>query len=66
MHKECASYFVDFYYGDCQLVIEIEGSSYVDTHEYDIIRDLYLVGLDLNVIHIQDIDVENNLKGVMK
>lgn len=47
-------------------MIEIDGSSHDDKQEYDSIRDLYLLGLDLKVLHIQDIDSKNNLDGVMR
>ncbi|ORU66158.1 endonuclease domain-containing protein, partial [Francisella tularensis] len=59
--KVIGNYIVDFYCDDLRLVIEIDGSSHDDKQEYDSIRDLYLLGLDLKVLHIQDIDVKNNL-----
>lgn len=64
--KVIGNYIVDFYCDDLRLVIEIDGSSHDDKQEYDSIRDLYLLGLDLKVLHIQDIDVKNNLDGVMR
>ncbi|MBK2093353.1 endonuclease domain-containing protein [Francisella philomiragia] len=64
--KIVGNYIVDFYCDVLQLVIEIDGSSHNDKQEYDSIRDAYLMGLDLRVLHIQDIDVKKNLDGVMR
>ncbi|AIT08999.1 DNA methylase [Candidatus Francisella endociliophora] len=64
--KIVGNYIVDFYCDALQLVIEIDGLSHNDKYEYDRIRDSYLLGLGLKVLHIQDIDVKNNLDGVMK
>ncbi|MDE5007088.1 endonuclease domain-containing protein, partial [Francisella tularensis subsp. holarctica] len=64
--KVIGNYIVDLYCEDLRLGIEIDGSSHDDKQEDDSIRDLYLLGLDLKVLHIQDIDVKNNLDGVMR
>ncbi|EET18910.1 endonuclease domain-containing protein [Francisella tularensis] len=64
--KVIGNYIVDFYCDDLRLVIEIDGSSHDDKQEYDSIRDLYLLGLDLKVLHIQDIDVKKNLDGMIR
>ncbi|MBS4000700.1 MAG: DUF559 domain-containing protein [Desulfobulbaceae bacterium] len=63
--KIIGNYIVDFYCTNCNVVIEIDGSSHDDKQEYDTARDSYLEGLGLSVIHISDIDVKKNLSGVM-
>ena len=47
------------------MVIEIDGSSHNDKHEYDATRDEFLKGLRLQVIHIPDADIKKNLQSVM-
>jgi very-short-patch-repair endonuclease len=56
---------VDFYCAEKQVVIEIDGSSHDDKVEYDANRDVFLRGLNLNVIHILDNDVKYNLSSIM-
>jgi len=63
--KIIGDYIVDFYCGNCNVVIEIDGSSHDEKIEYDYKRDKYLEGLGLIVIHIPAKDVLNNLSGVM-
>ncbi|PSJ71412.1 hypothetical protein C7N43_39465 [Sphingobacteriales bacterium UPWRP_1] len=63
--KIIGNYIVDFYTANCNVVIEIDGSSHDDKQEYDAIRDAYLESLGLTVIHIPDIEVKKNLKAVM-
>ncbi len=63
--KIIGNYIVDFYCTNCNVVIEIDGSSHDDMQEYDASRDAFLEGLGLCVIHIYDSDVKNNLSGVM-
>ena len=63
--KIIGDYIVDFYCGNCNVVIEIDGSSHDDKVEYDYKRDKYLERLGLVVIHILAKDVLNNLSGVM-
>ena len=60
------NYIVDFYCHECALVVEIDGSSHDDKQEYDAERDAYLIGLGLNVLHVQDIEVKKNLAGVLE
>jgi len=64
--KIIGNYIVDFYCKDLGLVIEIDGISHNDKVEYDLERDTYLKNLGLTVIHISDLDVKNNLEGVME
>lgn len=63
--KIIGNYIVDFYCAEKQTVLEVDGSSHDDKAEYDAQRDAFLVGLGLYVIHILDVDVKQNLAGVM-
>lgn len=63
--KIVGNYIVDFYCCNCNVVIEIDGSSHDDKQEYDAERDAYLKSLGLTVIHIEDADVKKNISGVM-
>lgn len=63
--KIIGNYIVDFYCAEKQAVIEVDGSSHDDKAEYDAQRDAFLMGLGLCVIHILDVDVKQNLAGVM-
>lgn len=64
--KIIENYIVDFYCSECQVVIEIDGSSHDDKQEYDAARDAYLMSLNLTVIHLLDSEVKHNLEGVME
>lgn len=63
--KIIGNYIVDFYCGNCQVVVEIDGSSHDDKQEYDAQRDQYLESLGLTVIHIPVVDVMKRLDAVM-
>ena len=63
--KIIGNYIVDFYCAENQVVIEVDGSSHDDKAEYDAQRDAFLMSLGLCVIHIFDVDVKQNLAGVM-
>jgi len=63
--KIIGNYIVDFYCVDCNVVIEIDGSSYDNKIEYDNGRNQYLEGLGLTVIHISAKDILYNLDDVM-
>lgn len=63
--KIIGNYIVDFYCTNCNVVIEIDGSSHDDKVEYDIKRDAYLKELGLAVIHIPVSDVMNTMDGVI-
>ena len=63
--KIIGNYIVDFFCGNCNVVIEIDGSSHENKIEYDNERNCYLENLGLTVIHISAKDVLNNLDGVM-
>ncbi|UXP31146.1 DUF559 domain-containing protein [Reichenbachiella agarivorans] len=63
--KIIGNYIVDFYCPNCQVVIEIDGSSHDHKQAYDAKRDAYLEGLGLTVIHIPDIDIKKKLAYTM-
>lgn len=63
--KIIGNYIVDFYCTNCNVVIEIDGSSHDDKVEYDATRDAYLEPLGLTVIHISAKDVLQNLAQTM-
>jgi len=63
--KIIGSYIVDFYCTNCNVVIEIDGSSHNNKQEYDKNRDEYLNACGIKVIRIADRDVRKNLNGVM-
>ena len=60
------NYIVDFYCHEYALVVEIDGSSHDDKQAYDQVRDEYLEALGLMVLHVQDVDVKQNLVGVVE
>ncbi len=59
-------YIVDFFCNRLRLVIEIDGSSHDNKEGYDKVRDEYLQSFGLVVVHYTDIDVLNNLEGVLQ
>ena len=63
--KIIGNYIVDFYCVDCDVVIEIDGSSHNDKGEYDQERENFLEGLGLTVIHVSASDVLKRLCDVM-
>ena len=63
--KIIGCYIVDFYCTNCNVVIEIDGNSHIGKEKYDAIRDAFLRGLGLTVIHIRDVEVKRNMDGVM-
>ncbi len=64
--KIIGNYIVDFYCCNCNVVIEIDGSSHDDKQEYDAERDAYLKSLGLIVIHIPVVDILKNLEITMQ
>jgi type I site-specific restriction-modification system R (restriction) subunit/very-short-patch-repair endonuclease len=64
--KIIGNYIVDFYCGNCQTVIEIDGSSHDEKQEYDAERDAYLESLGLTVIRIPAKDILNYLDETMQ
>jgi len=64
--KIIGNYIVDFYCTNCNVVIEIDGSSHDDKVEYDAARDAYLENLGLTIIHIPAADVLQSMDAVME
>ena len=64
--KVIGNYIVDFFCTNCNVVIEIDGSSYDEKQEYDAVRDAFLESLGLTVIHISVEEVKDNMSGVMQ
>ena len=64
--KIIGNYIADFYCSQCNLVVEIDGSSHDNKAEYDARRDRYLQSVGLTVMHIPVREVMNNLSGLMK
>ncbi|MGB4206180.1 MAG: HsdR family type I site-specific deoxyribonuclease [Bacteroidales bacterium] len=64
--KIIGNYIVDFYCGNCQVVIEIDSNSHDNKAEYDANRDAYLQSLGLTVIHIPETDIVFKLGMVME
>ncbi|MCG8410934.1 MAG: HsdR family type I site-specific deoxyribonuclease [Bacteroidales bacterium] len=64
--KIIGNYIVDFYCSNCQVVIEIDGSSHDAKEEYDAKRDIYLKSLGLTVIHIPVEDVLKRMNALME
>ena len=58
-------HIVDFYCPSIGLVIEIDGSSHLFNYEDDIKREEYLVSLGLKVLRFDDLDVKQNMEGVL-
>ena len=63
--KIIGNYIVDFFCLDCGVVIEIDDNSHDVKGEYDAVRDAFLEGLGLVIIHISTKDIFRNLQGVM-
>ena len=63
--KIIGNYIVDFYCGNCNVVIEIDGKSHENKVEYDNARNAYLKGLGLTVIHTSAQDILHRLEIVM-
>ncbi|TVR78699.1 MAG: HsdR family type I site-specific deoxyribonuclease [Saprospirales bacterium] len=63
--KIIGNYIVDFYSSNCNVVIEIDGSSHDHKVDYDAERDAYLESLGLSVIHIPVQDVMKRMDEVI-
>ncbi len=64
--KVIGNYIVDFYCSNCQVVIEIDGSSHNDQIEYDAERDRYLESLGLTVIRIPVVNILQRMGNVLE
>ncbi len=63
--KIIGNYIVDFYCSTLNLVVEIDGASHNGKYEYDEVRDAYLKGLGLIVIHYNDNEVLKSIPKVL-
>lgn len=59
------NFIVDFYCKDLMLAIEIDGESHVGKEEYDTLRDERLRNFGIHVLHFDDLEVRQNLGGVI-
>lgn len=60
-------YIVDFYCPEFKLVIEIDGATHSTDNEikYDEEREKYLRNLGLNIKRYRNVDVKDNIEGVL-
>jgi len=60
-------YVVDFYCPELALVIELDGNSHYEegAQDYDEVRDAYMESLGLRVLRFTNLDVMNNIEGVL-
>jgi very-short-patch-repair endonuclease len=58
-------YVADFYVAECKLIIELDGESHEDRQEYDEKRSNDLAETGLHVIRFSNVDVFENLEGVL-
>lgn len=63
--RPIGNYIVDFYCPVLKLAIEIDGVSHDAKIESDVNREKRLNDAGIKVLHFQDIDVKNNLDGVL-
>lgn len=58
-------YIVDFYRHSSNLVVEVDGSGYLDQQTYDKRRDEHLLDLGLTVLRFYNSDVMNDIDTVL-
>lgn len=63
--KPIGNYIVDFFCKDLMLVIEVDGVSHYENEKHDKERDNNLKKLGIKVLRISDIQVKNNINGVV-
>jgi very-short-patch-repair endonuclease len=66
--KPLGGYIVDFYCPKAKLVLEVDGAQHYekDALEYDRVRDEYLKNLGLTVLRFTNLDVIDNIEGVIE
>ncbi len=64
--KPIGNYVVDFYCKECNLVIEVDGSSHDGKFEYDRVRDEYMTDQGIKVLRFWDTDILKNMDGVLE
>ena len=63
--KPIGHYIADFYCPEKDLVIEVDGWTHDEKQEYDAKRDEYMKSLGIYVLRVYDIDVKQDLYGVL-
>ena len=58
-------FIVDFYCHELKLAIEIDGDSHNDKYDYDMNRQMELQYLGVKFIRFFDVDVKQNMAGVL-
>ncbi len=63
-----SNYVVDFYCPRLKLIIEVDGVTHQTKKEieYDIVRQKFLENLGLTVKRYKNIDIKNNINGVLE
>jgi very-short-patch-repair endonuclease len=64
--KPIGNYIVDFFCSKLKLVIEIDGESHSQKLEKDRLRQQKLESLGLSFLRFYDLDVKNDLNGVIR
>ncbi len=62
-----SNFIVDFYCSELKLVLEIDGDSHYspDNKQADLERDKYIVSLGLTVLRFSNLEIMQNLEGVL-
>jgi very-short-patch-repair endonuclease len=60
-----SNFIADFFCPSKRLIIELDGSQHLDNQEYDRERTDYFESLGIKVIRFWNIEIRNNLYGVM-
>ena len=63
--KPIGNYIADFYCSEKKLVIEVDGWTHDEKVEYDANRDEYMKSLGIYVLRVNDIDVKQDINGVL-
>lgn len=64
--KPIGDYIVDFFCSKLRLIVEIDGESHIGKEEYDRKRQQDLEDLGLTVLRFDDLEVRQNLGGVIR
>ena len=59
-------FVADFYCHEYKFVIELDGGIHDDRKDYDDARELIIKSLDIEIIRFRNIEVENNLNGIIE
>ena len=59
------SYFADFAFRECQLVVEVDGSQHAE-NKYDQARDQFMVSNDWSVLRFWNVDVLKERDAVLE